>query len=110
MDLSKVFDLIPHNLLLAKLSAYAGIRNKSLTRLQSYLQDTSQRVKIEDITSDIVFVTRGVPQGSVSGPLLFNVFLNDLFYKCRAKLSNYADDNNHLYSQVTLIPFLWKKL
>ena len=42
MYLSKVFDLIPHNLLLAKLSAYAGIRNESLTRLQSYLQDTSQ--------------------------------------------------------------------
>ena len=97
MDLSKAFDLIPHNLLLAKLAAY-GIRNESLTLLQSYLQDRSQRVKIENITSDSVSVTRGVPQGSVLGPLLFNVFLNDLFYFIKvAKLSNYADDNQ-LYS------------
>lgn len=97
IDLSKAFDLIPHNVLLAKLSAY-GIRNESLTLLQSYLQGRSQRVKIEDITSDSVPVTRAVPQGSVLGPLFFNVFLNDLFYFIKvAKLSNYADDNQ-LYS------------
>ena len=93
MDLSKAFDLIPHNLLLAKLSAY-GIGKESLTILQSYLLDRSQQVKIEDIASDRFSVIRGVPQGSVLGPLLFNVFLNDLFYFIKvAKLSNYADDN-----------------
>ena len=70
MDLSKAFDLIPHNLLLAKPSAY-GIRNESLTLLQSYLQGRSQRVKIEGITSDSVPVTRGVPQGSVFGSAIF---------------------------------------
>ena len=75
-----------------------SIRNESLTLLKSYLQDRYQRVKIENITSDSFSVTRGVPQGSVLGPLLFNVFLNDLFYFIKvAKLSNYADDNQ-LYS------------
>ena len=97
MDLSKAFDLIPHSLFLAKLSAY-GIRNESLALLQSYLHGRSQRVKIEDSTSDGVPLTRGVPQGSVLGPLFFNVFLNDLFYLIKVpKLSNYADDNQ-LYS------------
>ena len=93
MDLSKAFDMIPHNLLLAKLAAY-GISSSSLVLLQDYLRGRSQRVKIEDVTSDVLPISKGVPQGSVLGPLFFNIFLNDLFYVIkRAKLSNYADDN-----------------
>ena len=85
--------MIPHNLLLAKLAAY-GISSSSLVLLQDYLRGRSQRVRIEDVTSDVLPISKGVPQGSVLGPLFFNIFLNDLFYVIkRAKLSNYADDN-----------------
>ena len=92
MDLSKAFDIIPHNLLLAKLAAY-GISSSSLVLLQDYLRGRSQRAKIEDVTSDVLPISKGVSQGSVLGPLFFNIFLNNLFYVIkRAKLSNYADD------------------
>ena len=98
MDLSKAFDMIPHNLLLAKLAAY-GVAPVSLPLLYSYLRDRSQRVRIEDVTSDVVVFSKGVPQGSVLGPLLFNIFLNDLFHFInRANLSNYADDNQIYFS------------
>ena len=64
MYLSKAFDLIPHDLLLAKLSAY-GISTHSLNLLKSYLSSHRQRVRVEDVTSDISYVNSGVPQGSV---------------------------------------------
>ena len=85
--------MISHDLLLAKLAAY-GVSPSSLVLVHSYLRDRSQRVRIEDVTSDVVVFSKGVPQGSLLGPLLFNIFLNDLFsYINRANLSNYADDN-----------------
>ena len=72
MDLSKAFDMIPHDLLLAKLAAY-GVAPVSLPLLHSYLRDRSQRVRIEDITYDVVF-SKGVPQGLVLGPLFLKYF------------------------------------
>ena len=92
-DLSKTCDLIPHDLFLAKLSAY-GISTHSLNLLKSYLTNSRQRVRVEDVTSDTSYVNSGFPQGSVLGRLSFNIFINDLFYFIKeAKLSNYADDN-----------------
>ena len=91
LDLSKAFDLIPHNLLLDKLKVY-GLCTQSLNVIKDYL--SGQRVKVANAKSDTVKINRGVPQGSVLGTLFFNIFLNDLFYfVTEARLLNYADDN-----------------
>ena len=97
MDLSKAFDSIPHALLLAKLKAY-GLGETSIVLLRSYLSTRIQRVKIGDTFSEWELVRRGVPQGSVLGPVFFNVHINDLFYHIKlANLNAYADDEQ-LYS------------
>ena len=85
---------------LAKLSAY-GISAHSLNLLRSYLTNRRQRVLVEDVTSDVSYVNSGVPQGSfLAGPLLFNIFMNDLFYFIKeANLSNYADDNQLCFAE-----------
>ena len=93
MDLSKAFHLIPHDLFLAKLSAY-GISTHSSNLPKSYLSNHEQRVRVEEVTSDTSYVNSNVPQGSVLGSSLFNVFINDLFYFVKeSKLSSYADEN-----------------
>ena len=93
MDLSKAFDCMPHNLLLAKLQAY-GLSNEAITLMRSYLTGRRQRVKIGSTTSSWLEVKKGVPQGSILGPLLFNVFINDFFYVIDGcNIYNYADDN-----------------
>ena len=78
MDLSKAFDCIPHDLLIVKLHAY-GFSFETLTFLNSYLRNRKQCVKINNICSDFLKILSGVPQDSILGPILFNIFLNDLF-------------------------------
>ena len=94
MDLSKAFDCLPHGLIIAKLHAY-GLELPACKLLFSYLRGRKQHVKISNSRSSWAVLTEGVPQGSILGLLLFNIFMNDLFLfieKCR--LYNYADDNS----------------
>ena len=79
MDLSKAFDTINHELLIAKLHAY-GFSTDVLEVLLSYLQDRWQRVKINTTFSSWTQLLQGVPQGSVLGDILFNIYINYIFF------------------------------
>ena len=86
-DSSKAFDFLPHSLLLAKLRAYV----------------CKQRVKIGNARSEWISLSKRVSQGSILGPLLFNVFINDMFlFINKCTLNNYAEDNSFSCATTTV--------
>ena len=92
MDLSKAFDCLPHDLLIAKLEAYE-VTNDTLKLILSYLSQRKQCVKNGGSLSLLMIIVSVVPKGSILGPILFNIFSNDIFLILGQDLHNFADDN-----------------
>ena len=92
-DLSKAFDCLPHDLIIAKLNVY-GFSLPALNLIQNCLANRKQRTKINDSYSPWSDILFGVPQSSILGPLLFNILLSDLFLLVKdVNIASYADDN-----------------
>ena len=100
MDLSNTYDCLPHYLLIAKLEA-CGLGTGSLNLLLDYLSFRKQRTKVGSAYSKWSNIRRGIPQGSILGPLLFNIFINDIFMIIeQSEICNFADDNTlHSYGK-----------
>ena len=93
LDLAKAFDTVNHSILLDKLEHY-GIRGTPLNWISSYRSNRYQYVAIEDICSSLLPLTCGVPQGSILGPLLFILYVNNIQTITDLSLIMFADDTN----------------
>ena len=92
-DLSKAFDCSSHDLLFAKLHSY-GLDVDSLNILQDYLSNRKQRIKVDSFYSSWETILHGIPQCSILGPLMFNIFMTDMFLMLKGiHFTGYADHN-----------------
>ena len=102
IDLQKAFDTVDHSILLKKLNYY-GIRGLTNNWFKSYITNRSQHVTIQNKTSSDTNIIHGVPQGSVLGPLLFLIYINDLHTAItHSKTYHFADDTSLIYSNKSL--------
>ncbi|CAM4652894.1 unnamed protein product [Caretta caretta] len=95
LDFQKAFDKVPHQRLLRELCCH-GLRWKILSWIENWLKDREQKVGINGKFSEWRGVTGGVPQGSVVGPILFNLFINDLEKGVNSEVAKFADDTELL--------------
>ena len=104
IDLSKAFDNINHDILLKKLNNL-GIRGIANLWFKSYLSDRNQYMVINDVTSSMEKIACGVPQGSILGPILFLIYVNDISNSCELNILSFADDTTASFSEsdVTLL-------
>ena len=91
LDLAKAFDSVSHSILIRKLEKY-GIQGKALSLFVSYLEERYQFVEIDNVSSLLSLIEYGVPQGSILGPLLFLIHINDLPEATNFFIKLYADD------------------
>ena len=92
MDLSKAFNCLSHDLVVAKLQEY-GLDTKTLKRMLSYLSGHKQCVKIRNSFRFLKLILSDIPHGSILEPIFFNIFMNDIFFLLGSDLHNFADDN-----------------
>lgn len=91
LDFSKAFDRVPHQRLLLKLKSY-GVDDRTLNWIEGFLSNRTQRVTADSVSSDLIAVLSGVPQGSVLGPLLFLIYINDINKDLASCIRLFADD------------------
>jgi len=99
LDLSKAFDTLDHNILLNKLEYY-GVKGNALELFISYLDNRKQVVQYDETTSEQLLIKTGVPQGSILGPLLFIIYINDLTHACELFQPVIYADDTALYSSL----------
>ena len=109
MELSKAYDCLPHILLIAKLTAY-GFEDSASSLISYCPSRRYQRVKIGSVFSSYLAILRGIPQGSILGPILFHIFINDLIFFIYFSCSFNYKEAAHKLSNDTHIVLNWFKV